>query len=35
MNWPLLEVADIAHCEGQSLIERSREWINGEHERCC
>jgi len=35
MNRPPLEVADIVRCAGQSFIERSRKWINGQHERCC
>jgi Putative transposase/Transposase zinc-binding domain len=33
MNRPPLEVADIVHCAGQSFIERSRKWINGQHEK--
>ena len=33
MNRPPLEVADIVRCAGQSLIERSRKWINGQHEK--
>ena len=33
MNRPPLEVADIVRCAGQSFIERSRKWINGQHER--
>ena len=33
MNRPPLEVADIVRCAGQSFIERSRKWINGQHEK--
>ncbi len=33
MNRPPLEVADIVRCAGQSFIERSRRWINGQHEK--
>jgi hypothetical protein len=33
MNRPPLEVADIVRCAGQSSIERSRKWINGQHEK--
>src|SRR6266566_6962679 len=33
MNRPSLEVADIVRCAGQSFIERSRKWINGQHEK--
>ena len=32
MNRPPLEVADI-RCAGQSFVERSRKWINGQHEK--
>ena len=33
MNRPPLEVADIVRRAGQSFIERSRKWINGQHEK--
>ena len=33
MNRPPLEVADIVRCAGQSFIERSRKWINSQHEK--
>src|SRR6266481_4329035 len=33
MNRPPLEVADIVRYAGQSFIERSRKWINGQHEK--
>jgi hypothetical protein len=33
MNRPPLEVADIVRCAGQSFIEHSRKWINGQHEK--
>jgi hypothetical protein len=33
MTRPPLEVADIVRCAGQSFIERSRKWINGQHEK--
>ncbi len=33
MNRPPLEVADIVRCAGRSFIERSRKWINGQHEK--
>src|ERR1700693_3055530 len=33
MNRPPLEVADIVRCAGQSFVERSRRWINGQHEK--
>jgi len=33
MNRPPLEVADIVRCAGQSFIERSRKWINAQHEK--
>jgi hypothetical protein len=33
MNPPPLEVADIVRCAGQSFVERSRRWINGQHEK--
>jgi Transposase zinc-binding domain len=33
MNRPPLEVADIIRCAGQSFVERSRKWINGQHEK--
>ena len=33
MNRPPLEVADIVRCAGQSFIERSRKWINGQHQK--
>ena len=33
MNRPPLEVADIVRCAGQSFIECSRKWINGQHEK--
>ena len=41
MNRPPLEVADIVRSAGQSFVERSRKWINGQHEKvllaitCC
>ena len=33
MNRPPLEVADIVRSVGQSFVERSRKWINGQHEK--
>ena len=33
MNRPLLEMADIVRCAGQSFIERSRKWINWQHRK--
>jgi len=33
MNRPPLEVADIVRCAGTSFVERSRRWINGQHEK--
>jgi Putative transposase/Transposase zinc-binding domain len=33
MNRPPLEVADIVRCAGQSFVERSRKWINSQHEK--
>jgi hypothetical protein len=33
MNRPPLEVADIVRCAGQSFVERSHKWINGQHEK--
>jgi hypothetical protein len=33
MNRPPLEVVDIVRCAGQSFVERSRKWINGQHEK--
>jgi hypothetical protein len=33
MNQPPLEVADIVRYAGQSFIERSRKWINGQHQK--
>jgi hypothetical protein len=33
MNRLPLEVADIVRCAGQSFMERSRKWINGQHEK--
>jgi Putative transposase/Transposase zinc-binding domain len=33
MNPPPLEVADIVRCAGQSFVERSRRWINSQHEK--
>jgi hypothetical protein len=33
MNRPPLEMADIVRWAGQSFIERSRKWINGQHEK--
>ena len=33
MNRPPLEVADIVRCAGQSFIQRSQKWINGQHEK--
>jgi len=31
MSRPLLEMADIVRCAGQSFLEHSRRWINGQH----
>ena len=33
MRRPLLEMADIVRYAGQGFIERSRRWINGQHEK--
>jgi hypothetical protein len=33
MNRPPLEVADIVRSVGQSFVERSRKWINRQHEK--
>ena len=33
MNRPPLEVADIVRSVGQSFVERSRKWIDGQHEK--
>jgi Putative transposase/Transposase zinc-binding domain len=33
MSRPPLEVADIVRCAGTSFVERSRRWINGQHEK--
>jgi Transposase zinc-binding domain len=33
MNRPLVEVADIIRYAGQSFIERSRQWLNRQHEK--
>lgn len=33
MNRPPLEVADIVRAAGYSFVERSREWINGQHQK--
>jgi hypothetical protein len=33
MNRPPLEVADIVRAAGHSFVERSRKWINGQHEK--
>jgi Putative transposase/Transposase zinc-binding domain len=33
MSRPLLEMADIVRCAGQSFIERSRKWINWQHRK--
>ena len=33
MNRPPLEVADIVRHAGSSFVERSRRWINGQHEK--
>jgi hypothetical protein len=33
MNRPPLEVANIVRSVGQSFVERSRKWINGQHEK--
>jgi len=30
---PLLEMADIVRCAGQTLVERSRKWINWQHRK--
>ena len=33
MNRPPLEVADIVRCAGQAFLERSRKWINWQHQK--
>jgi hypothetical protein len=33
MNRPLLEMADIVRCAGQSFIELSRKWMNWQHQK--
>jgi len=33
MNRPSLEMADIVRCAGQSFLERSRRWINWQHQK--
>jgi len=33
MNRPLVEMADIVRCAGQSFIEHSRKWINWQHRK--
>jgi len=33
MSRPPIEVADIVRCAGQSFLEHSRRWINGQHEK--
>jgi hypothetical protein len=33
MSRPLLEMADIVRCAGQSFIEHSRKWINWQHQK--
>src|SRR5499427_7692061 len=33
MNRPPLEVADIVRAAGYSFVERSRKWINGQHQK--
>jgi hypothetical protein len=33
MSRPLLEMADIVRCAGQAFIERSRKWINWQHQK--
>jgi hypothetical protein len=33
MNRPPLEMADIVRSAGQSFVERSRKWINGQHQK--
>jgi len=35
MTRPPLEVADIVRSAGPSFVERNRQWINGQHKRCC
>ena len=32
-NRPLLEMADIVRCAGQAFVERSRRWINWQHQK--
>ena len=32
-NRPLVEMADIVRCAGQTFIERSRKWINWQHQK--
>ena len=32
-NRPLVEMADIVRCAGQAFIERSRKWINWQHQK--
>jgi hypothetical protein len=33
MSRPLVEMADIVRCAGQSFIEHSRKWINWQHRK--
>jgi hypothetical protein len=33
MSRPLLELADIVRCAGQAFVERSRKWINWQHQK--
>src|ERR1019366_1888260 len=33
MSRPLVEMADIVRCAGQAFIERSRKWINWQHQK--
>src|ERR1700678_2189140 len=33
MSRPPLEMADVVRCAGQGFIDRSRSWINGQHEK--
>ncbi len=33
MSRPALEMADIVRCAGQSFVERSRRWINWQHQK--
>ena len=33
MSRPLLEMADIVRCAGQTFVERSRKWITWQHQK--